>query len=307
MAKRLAVNAEVVVLSRNSTEASARLNFPGIRVVEMAGADPGRLSKLLDGVDVVFNLAGSAGAVRSNSNPADSLASICEFQMGFLEACASAKSRPHVVFASTRLVYGRPERLPVTENHPLNPQSFYAAHKLCVEHYHQIFAQRGTMSFTVCRISNPFGVDCGVRPSREYGFLNQMIRAGVEGRPLRIFGDGEQLRDYIFIEDLLDALMMCGTNPIARNETFNIGSGAGVSIQQAARVVAQCTGAQVERVPWPQGYIEVETGDFINGIGKVEDLLGFRPRHGFLEAVEKTAAGYRQAAAKADVRPKESA
>lgn len=150
LARRLAPAAEVVVLTRDAAAAAARLKHPGISIVETGGACPERLAKVLHQADVVFNLAGTEGAVQSNRNPSESLKSGVEWHLNFLEACAASPRRPHVVFASSRLVYGPPESLPVTETHPVGPRSLYAAHKLCVECYHHIFAQRGTMSYTVC-------------------------------------------------------------------------------------------------------------------------------------------------------------
>jgi nucleoside-diphosphate-sugar epimerase len=294
LARRLAsCGHDVVVLTRDAARANS--NEPGVRVVEVGlQPDPVRLAKILRGSQVVYNLAGTEGAVRSNRAPAASLQSSCAWQLAFLEACAASESKPHVVFASTRLVYGRPEGLPVDETHPVSPQSFYAAHKLAVEHYHQIYSQRNDVSYTVARISNPFGVDRSPRPSTEYSFLNQLIRAAVEGRPLTIFGDGRQLRDYIYIEDLVDALALCGTHPMARNDVFNVGSGNGVSICEAARAVADLTGARLEFVPWPDGYIDVETGDYVSGIAKAEKLLGFRPRWTIRDGLTEAVASARE-------------
>ena len=90
--------------------------------------------------ELVFNVSGSSGAVSSNQNPLASLRENCAWQLEFLNACSTVNRRLHVVFASTRLVYGKPHSLPVGETHPLSPESMYAAHKLCIEHYHQIYA-----------------------------------------------------------------------------------------------------------------------------------------------------------------------
>lgn len=279
LARRLSDSARVIVLSREPAEG---------RVSQDAFEDAVHQS------DLVFNLAGTSGAVASNRNPPESLASSA-WQLRFLAACAESPRQPRVVFASSRLVYGRPESLPVGEAHPLRPDSFYAAHKLFVEHYHRIFAQRGSMSYTICRISNPYGLDLGAHPSQEYGFLNRMVRWAVEGSPLKLFGEGTQLRDYIFIDDLVDALLLCGREEGARNETFNIGSGVGTSILDAAREIARQSDSPIEHVEWPEGYEDVETGDFVNDISKIRSRLGFAPRVSFAEGISRTIAAYRTA------------
>lgn len=277
LARRLAGSARVIVLSREPAEGRVSQEAFHGAVAES---------------DLVFNLAGTSGAVASNRDPAESLASSSAWQLGFLAACADSPKRPRVVFASSRLVYGKPEKLPVAESHPIHPDSFYAAHKLCVEHYHRIFAQRGGMSYTICRISNPYGLDLGAHPSQEYGFLNRMVRWAVEGSPLKIFGAGTQLRDYIFIDDLVDALLLCAKEEAARNEVFNIGSGEGTSIVEAAREISAQSGAPVEHMEWPKGYIDVETGDFFNDITKAQERLGFVPRVSFAEGIARTIAAY---------------
>ncbi len=295
LARRLQNQCEVVVTTRDSARAAARYGPDAPEFIEvgvpLSDKDAEQLTAAAESVDVVFNLSGSPGAVHSNSDPLLSLAVGCADQLRFLHACTATGRRPHVVFASTRLVYGRVHQNPVAESHPLSPQSFYAAHKLCVENYHSVFALQGALTYTNCRIANPFGIDLGVNPSVEYSFLNQMIRKGVDLIPIRLFGDGGQLRDYIYIEDLVDALILCGVNQDARNRTFNIGSGIGVSIADTARHIAELTGTAIEFIPWPDGYKSVETGDFVTCIEALK-TLGFSPRfalgEGLAACVEMT-------------------
>jgi nucleoside-diphosphate-sugar epimerase len=171
---------------------------------------------------VVFNFAGVSGAVRSNADPLASLDGNCRIQALFLKACELARTCPHVVLASSRLVYGKPSCLPVPETAAVMPQSMYAAHKLCVENYHKIGADLGVLTYSICRISNPYGLhEPSVR--QDYGFISNLIQCGINGEPLRVFGDGNQIRDYIHISDLISVLRLCGSHADARNEVFNIG------------------------------------------------------------------------------------
>ena len=116
---------------------------------------------------LIFDLAGSSGAVSSNASPVGSLDRNCRDQLHFLLACKQARHRPHVVFASSRLVYGAPRVSSVAEDHPVAPQSFYAAHKLCVERYLQVYAGLGEVRYSICRISNAYGPDAA-RPGSGY-------------------------------------------------------------------------------------------------------------------------------------------
>jgi UDP-glucose 4-epimerase len=188
--------------------------------------------------------------------------------------------------ASSRLVYGTPNRLPVAEDSVLQPRSIYAAHKVTVENYHQIAAVRSVISHTVCRISNPYGSQ-EVEPGHWRGFIDSLIEKGCRGIPMEIFGDGGQLRDYVYIDDLTDALYQCAVQPEARNEIFNIGSGDGISIRAAAAIISECTGTPVVQVPWQLEAALVESGDYVADIAKARTLLGYQPKFDFLNTVQE--------------------
>jgi UDP-glucose 4-epimerase len=278
----------VAVLSRQDTCGLAE-RYPMIRLFETGCSLDSTAREVLresvQNVDLVFNVAGSSGTVSSNQDPVASLQDNCLWQLAFLDACSAASHKLHVIFASTRLVYGRPLSLPVGEDHPIFPESMYAVHKHCVEHYHQIYAAQDAITFTICRISNPYGWDeRGMR--KNHGILNQMIQTALWHRTLTIFGDGRQMRDYIHIQDLVRALLLCGQSPTAVNEIFNIGSGEGVSMVDAALHIGRIAGAPVAFSPWPELYKKVETGDFVNNIDKAQRLLGFRPKFRFNEGIE---------------------
>lgn len=232
----------------------------------------------------IYNLAGSSGAVASNRESHQSFEDNCLWQLDFLEACAEAGHRPHVVFASSRLVYGRPLTASVDESHPLDPTSMYAVHKLCVEHYHRIYARQQAITACICRMSIAFGRDSNTF-RKEHGFLNTLIERGRNHSPLTLFGDGSQLRDYIYIEDLARALVSCGSHPAARNEVFNLGSGEGVSLAAAATEIGRLTGSPVLFQAWPEAHSRVETGDFVSNISKARRLLGFSPRYSFVDGL----------------------
>jgi UDP-glucose 4-epimerase len=196
------------------------------------------------------------------------------------------------VFTSSRLVYGRPATLPVSESHVLNPASMYAAHKLCCEHYHRIYAASDALTCTIARISNAFGADPDPA-TKHHGMINVFVRQSLAGRAIELFGDGRQLRDYLYIPDLVSILLDCGTHRAAVNETFNIGSGTGTSLREAAEQVAAATGGPAIRsVPWPRNYEVVETGDYLTDISKVRTRLGFAPRWSFLAGLSDMIAAY---------------
>jgi len=236
---------------------------------------------------VIFNLAGSSGAVNSNQRPEESLDANCRAQLQFLEACSRSDNAPHVVFASSRLVYAPAGRMPVTEDGLVAPLSFYAAHKLCIEHYHRILAGTGRMTFTICRLSNPFGPE-RYTADKGYGVINTLIQRAACHLPITLFGNGSQLRDYLYIADAVEALRLCGDRSEARNTTYNVARGVSMALRDVAAIVRARTGAPpIEHLPWPPEHEAVESGDFVADVSKIRRELGFVARHTFDQGLDE--------------------
>jgi nucleoside-diphosphate-sugar epimerase len=252
-----------------------------IEWIELAPDRARAFDRAVDGVSVVFNLAGSSGAVASNRDPIESLESNCRLQLEFLAACERSALPVRVVFASSRLVYGPAGLNAVSEQSPIRPLSIYAAHKLSVEHYHQIASQRGRISYTICRVSNPYGVDtdpCG----KGYGFINALIQRARTGQVMRLFGDGGQLRDYIHLDDLTTMLRLTAERGAARNVVLNVGYGGSLTVRDAAHEIQDVfRGGAIEFRPWPAEYEAVESGDFVMDTSRAKAILGYSPRYDF--------------------------
>jgi UDP-glucose 4-epimerase len=281
-------NRPVTVLTRRPVSALPFAADPLLSAVQVPEGREGRhvLISEISSARTIFNLAGVSGAVASNRDFLASLDGNCRIQAEFLETCDIAGTRPHVVFASSRLVYGTPDSLPVNEEAPVQPTSAYAAHKLCVEHYHQIASATGSITYTICRISNPYG-KTQYSVERGYGFISDLIQHGLHGQTLKLFGTGIQLRDYLHISDLIGALQLAATCPTARNAVFNIGCGRGISICDAALAIQDLTGARVEYSPWPEEYLKVESGDYVADISKARGAIGYEPRFDFTEGLKE--------------------
>jgi nucleoside-diphosphate-sugar epimerase len=250
------------------------------------------LQRAVSRASIIINLAGASGAVASNLRPIESLDQNCRIQLQFLEACRAAGHKPHVVFTSSRLVYGSPERLPVPEGHPLCPRSMYAAHKLCIEQYLQIYAGMNAITFTVCRISNAYGYD-SIGASKGYKILNSFIERSLAGKSITLFGTGEQTRDFIHIEDLTTVLIRCCVLSATINQTMNVGSGESCRLVDAAGIIREMTGGPpLCFEPWPEEYLTVESGDYVTDIGNMIRLLEFAPRYSIRSGIAQTIQSY---------------
>lgn len=255
--------------------------------------DEAVMERAVSTAQVIFNLAGSTGAAGSNRDPIRSLDGNNRAQLQMLEASRRAGVRPHMVFTSSRLVYGHANKLPVAEDHPLDPLSLYAVHKLSCEQYHRIYALQNLITCTVVRISNVYGAD--IDPAdKPHGMINACVNRCLDGRSIELFGDGHQLRDYIYIADLVEVLLACSVQPAARNETINVGTGVGISLRDASEQIVAAVGAPPLRfVPWPEDHAVVETGDYVTDVTKMRRRLGCTPQWSFPAGLAQTIAAMR--------------
>jgi nucleoside-diphosphate-sugar epimerase len=256
--------------------------------------DEEKLERVVLDQDVIFNLAGKSGAVDSNKTPLNDLEINCRGQLTLLEACRSFNPDVTIVFPSSRLVYGKPRYLPVDENHQLAPESIYAAHKLAVENYHLIYGHLYGLKTTVLRISNPYGpMQAG--ESRAYGIANRFIQAAVAGKAITLFGDGGQGRDYLYIDDLVDAFLRAGFAERAWGRIYNIGDSRSISIMELAEMAVAAAGAgEIVRVPWPEEYRAIETGDYQSDTARAQQELGWKPFTEIREGLDRTVAFYKK-------------
>ena len=243
---------------------------------------------------MIFNLAGKSGAVDSNKTPLNNLEINCRGNLTLLEACRAFNPGVTIVFPSSRLVYGKPRYLPVDENHQLAPESIYAAHKLAVENYHLIYGHLYGLKTTILRISNPYGpMQAG--ESRAYGIANRFIQTAVAGKTITLFGDGGQRRDYLYIDDLVDAFLRAGFSEISRGGIYNIGDIRSVSILELAEMAVAAAGTgDIIRVPWPEEYRIIETGDYQSDTTRALNELGWKPFTDIREGIARTVAFYKK-------------
>lgn len=266
---------------------------PGMRVIVADIRDAEKIEKAVAGQEVIFNLAGISGASDSNQSPLKDLDINCRGNLILLEACRAVNPGVTIVFPSSRLVYGRPCHLPVSEEHPLAPESIYAVHKLTVENYLFMYARSFGMKATALRISNPYGPMQSAE-SQNYGIVNQFIQAAVNGTKIKIFGDGDQKRDYLYIEDLVNVLLRSAWSSNSRNKIYNIGSGEGRSLLEMAELAIAAAGSgEIERVPWPSEFQAVETGDYVSDVTRAWCELGWRPTIDISAGIHRTVASYR--------------
>jgi UDP-glucose 4-epimerase len=255
--------------------------------------DEDKVERVVREQDIIFNMAGKSGAADSNKTPMNDLDVNCRGHLTVLEACRRFNPCVTIIFPSSRLVYGKPLYLPVDEAHPLAPDSIYAVHKLTVENYHLIYSKLYGLKTTVLRISNPYG-PMQIESARPYGIANKFIQSAVKGEQITIFGEGVQQRDYIYIDDLVQAFMMTGLKQEASGKVYNIGDAQTVSLLDLAQLSIEVAGSgKIVKVPWPDEYGAIETGDYQSNIDLASKELEWRPTTALTDGINKTVEFYR--------------
>jgi UDP-glucose 4-epimerase len=245
------------------------------------------MQRVVQGADYLFSFAGISGAVRSGRNPQENLSVNGLGILNVLEACRLVNPNVRVVFPSSRLVYGKPDYLPVDEEHPLHPNSFYGIHKLLGEMYHKIYFDRYNLRTVVLRISNVYGPDI-ISDNLDYNVVNKFAYMALAGKELEIFGEGSQLRDYLYVRDVAEAVLIAACNRITIGKIYNLGSGQPISFTEMITTIVEMAGrGEVVHRPWPKQAYAVETGDFYMTVDKFKDVTGWEPAYSLKAGVKE--------------------
>ncbi len=244
--------------------------------------------------DVIFNLAGQVSYTESMTDPYLDLDISCLGHLTVLEACRQLNPRVRIVFSSSRMVYKRNPALPVTVDAPVEPLTIYGVHKLTGEHYHRLYSEVYDMPTVVIRVTNPYGPRQRVEGGK-YGIVNWFTTLAMRGDRLRIFGDGSQMRDYIYIDDLTEIFLRAGQLTHPKGQIYNGGSGTGTSFRTMVESIVTAVGAgEIQTVDWPENYSRFETGDFVADISRTVDALGYKPTTSLDDGLARTVAFYRE-------------
>ena len=244
--------------------------------------------------EVIFNLAGQVSHIDSMTDPHTDLEINCRSQLTMLEACRRHNRRVKVVFAGTRQVYGRPERLPVDESHLVRPTDINGINKAAGEYYHLVYNNVFGVRACSLRLTNVFGPRQLIRHNRQ-GFIGWFIRLAVEGREIQVFGDGSQLRDFVYVDDVSDAFLRAGAIDACNGEVFNVGGDAPVSHRDLVAMLIDVAGSgSVRFVEWPPDKKLIDIGSFYADSSKFARVTGWRPSVSLREGLARSVAFYRE-------------
>lgn len=244
--------------------------------------------------DVIIHLAGNTSINVANENPALDLATSLVPIYKLVEACKILNKRPRLVFASTATAYGFTDDLPVFETTAENPESFYDLHKSFVERQLALAAKLNICDGVSLRLANVYGPSAAKSTASDRGILNKITGLALAGDVIPLYGGGNYIRDYIYIDDVVDAFLLASTSSISAGEIFNIGSGVGTLVRDAFNAVIQEIHQQTDKiieikdVPWPKNSPRIDRRSFTASIEKAYRCLGWSPKVNLQAGIVKT-------------------
>ncbi|OQA13711.1 MAG: CDP-paratose 2-epimerase [bacterium ADurb.Bin363] len=213
-------------------------------------------------------------------------------QLFILEACRKNNPNVKIIFASTRQIYGKPRYLPVDEKHPLAPVDVNGINKLSGETYHLLYREIYGIPTCVLRLTNTIGPGMRIKDTRQT-FLGIWIRAVIEGRPFEVW-NGSQLRDFSYVDDVVEACLISASNERAYGKIFNLGGDCVVSLKELADLLIKVNkeGTYIVK-EFPGDRKVIDIGDYYGDYGLINALLGWKPKISLEEALKKTLDYYR--------------
>ncbi len=252
-----------------------------------------RLPDLVRGQDYLFNLAGQTSHMDSMTDPQTDLDINCRAQLAILEACRQHNPGIRIVFASTRQIYGKPDYLPVDEKHPLRPVDVNGINKIAGESFHLLYSRVHGIAATALRLTNTIGPRMRIKDARQT-FVGVWVRRLLEGEPFEVWG-GEQLRDFTYVDDAVEAFLLAAARPSAVGEVFNLGGPPRVTLQELAEMlVAVNRGGSFVVRAFPSDRKKIDIGDYYADDRLIRKKLGWRPRTDLRTALARTVAYYRK-------------
>ena len=268
-----------------SIQDRVRVNWSDIR-------DQYSLSYLVRDVDVIFSVAGQTSHVDSMTDPMTDLDINCRSQLSILEACRRHNPTVTIAYASTRQIYGKPHSLPVDESHPIQPADINGINKLAAEMYYTLYSQIYGMNCVSLRLTNTYGPRQHVAGSSQ-GFVGIFLRQAISGETIRIFGDGTQLRDFNYIDDVVEAFLLAVSTPACQGQVANLGADRYYSLLEFIECLHEFCDFEHTLVPFPPEHQRIDIGDYYADYSRFRRWTNWRPRVELREGLRRTVEFFR--------------
>lgn len=264
-----------------------RVNIADVR-------DEYSMNYLVQDQHYLFNLAGQTSHLDSMHNPYIDLDINCRAQLSILEACHKHNPEVRIVYASTRQIYGKPDYLPVDERHLFHPVDVNGINKMAGEWYHIVYNNAYGIGACALRLTNTYGPRMRVKDARQT-FLGIWIKQLIDGQPIKVFGDGMQIRDLNYVDDVVEALLLAAGADGVRGQIFNLGADETINLRDLAALLIELNGGGTyELVPFPPDRKTIDIGDYYADYRLIQGRLGWKPTVSLREGLRRTLAFYRE-------------
>src|SRR5436190_2622983 len=251
------------------------------------------MNYLVQGQDYIFNLAGQVSHIDSMADPYTDLEINCRSQLTLLESCRHNNPAVKIIFAGTRQQYGKPDYLPIDESHLMHPTDVNGINKMAGEWYHIVYNNVYGIRASSLRLTNTYGPRQYVKDAR-MGFIGYFIRKAMRGEEITIYGEGTQIRDFNYVDDVVDAFLRAGASEAANGHVFNLG-GEPISHVELTKLLIKLAGkGSYTLVPWPPERKVIDIGDVYSSYAKIERELGWKPKVSMEEGLRRTLEFYRR-------------
>ena len=266
-------------------EDRVRVNISDVR-------DAHSMRYLVQGQDYLFNLAGQTSHMDSMQDPYTDLEINCRAQLSILETCRQYNPDIKIVFASTRQIYGKPEYLPVDEKHLLRPTDVNGVNKMAGEWYHILYNNVYGIRACALRLTNTYGPRMRVKDARQT-FLGIWVKLLVEGKPFDVWG-GEQLRDFTYVDDTVEAFLLAATREEANGQIYNLGGCEVITLRDLADLLARVNGnGEFQVREFPDERKRIDIGDYYADDSRIRSELGWAPHVNLEEGLTRSLDYYR--------------
>ncbi len=255
--------------------------------------DEHSMKYLVKGKSFLFNLAGQTSHLDSMRDPYTDIEINAKSQLYILEACRKYNRHIKTLYASTRQIYGKPQYLPVDEKHPLNPVDVNGINKLAGERYHLLYESVYGIRTAILRLTNTIGPRMRIKDSRQT-FLGIWVRQLLEGRPIEVW-DGHQVRDFSYVDDVVDAFLRLAASGYSNGRIFNLGGDCVISLLDLAKLMIKVYGSGDFVVKeFPKNRKRIDIGDFYADYGLIKSVIGWEPKTPLEEALARTLEYYKE-------------
>lgn len=245
------------------------------------------LSQVVKGQDVIFHLAGQVSHGDSMREPLTDLGVNCVSTMNLVEACRIHNPGVRIVYTSTRQVYGAPQTLPVKEDHPVLPVDVNGINKLAAEYYHLLYHRVYDVKSTVLRLTNTYGPRLQIQNDRQ-GFIGVFLKRCLTGKEIQIFGDGLQIRDFNYVDDVVQALVLASLNDQCFGQVFNLGSEDRLGLLDFVQTLATLIAVSYKIIPFPADKKLIDIGDYFGDYKAFSSVTGWQPQTNLRDGLAQT-------------------